>query len=436
MLPPEIGRLIAYWSDPAISRTLRTLNRAYASTISTKDLHKAEAIWRWQYLGFFNMWCWLASNGFTDLARPLLTRTTNEQNERFLSLSAAYGHLENCEWIMKAAKPPLQYALMNAVRYGHHQIVTHLLAAGANHDSAYWYDAKLTGAGREVIRSASTVRLAALWGHAEVLKTLLDAGANLDFNGNGDVALEQIVLRGHTAAFRILHDRGVRASSAFEAACSAGHTGIVEILLQSDSHLDRPKGTALESAATNGHTEVVKILIGANVDIASHGAHTLWVAAAKGHRDIVSALLDGGVEQSDPCGGPIAAASSNGHMHILKLLLSHDTKPIPSDFDLAFQNACRNGHFDIAKLLYETHPDLDVQNSEALRLAAAAGSIDIVTWLLSHGADPSVHKSRALKDAVRVNSVEIVEVLLAAGADIKDLDDEALLDAAKWGRVE
>ena len=114
-------------------------------------------------------------------------------------------------------------------------------------------------------------------GHANLVSTLLEAGADADAADS----------EGWTP---------LRASA------WGGHVSVVEVLLSRGAQVDASDAegrTALRAAAWAGHQEVVRSLLnrGAKVDGQDLQARTPLIAAAyMGHADIVMALLDAGAK--------------------------------------------------------------------------------------------------------------------------------------------
>ncbi len=108
-------------------------------------------------------------------------------------------------------------------------------------------------------------------GHIEIVKTLLAAGAEVNFKGLG----------GSTP---LVH------------AASKGHIEIVKTLLaaKADVNAENDSGdTALRYASINGYTEIVKILLAAGADInvvGTFGLTALKSALKNGHTEIVKLL--------------------------------------------------------------------------------------------------------------------------------------------------
>jgi ankyrin repeat protein len=154
---------------------------------------------------------------------------------------------------------------------------------------------------------------AGLWRHEQVVRLLIEAGADLAAhdgyvmhyagevpNNKGIVSL--LVQYGALDAHvRPMDDL----SRQFLAAVFLADTGRVRSLLARHPHLaTAPDGRGdqpIHHAARNGDTEIVRLLIehGADVNATNPRGHTvLYCAGGHGHLDILQLLLDKGVERA------------------------------------------------------------------------------------------------------------------------------------------
>ncbi|MDR3285053.1 MAG: ankyrin repeat domain-containing protein [Holosporales bacterium] len=144
---------------------------------------------------------------------------------------------------------------------------------------------------------------AASGGNLEIVKVLLEAGANKDAIYNSYYGITPL----HGAAFR-------------------GHTKVVKVLLKAGADKDA-KGndgcTPLHRAASEGQVEVVKVLLaaGANKDAKDdYGWTPLHIAVSRGYTEVAEVLLAFGADKEARDGGdaPLHYARSEE----LKRLLS------------------------------------------------------------------------------------------------------------------
>ncbi|KAJ6521474.1 hypothetical protein DFH09DRAFT_215646 [Mycena vulgaris] len=158
---------------------------------------------------------------------------------------------------------------------------------------------------------------------------------------DGYALLREAALEGLTDIVQILIDSGIhpdmapwyageKFTSALQAACTRGHTGIIRLLLDRGASLKfHPFATPLQIAARFGHKQAVSLLIlhGAdvNAEAGTHGT-ALFAASSTNHYDIVRILVEHGADvnaQTGPFDTALDAASKAGHKAIYDLLIYH-----------------------------------------------------------------------------------------------------------------
>ena len=178
-------------------------------------------------------------------------------------------------------------------------------------------------------------------GHVQLVKLLLDKGADVNaqggFNSN---ALHAASSGGHEQIVKLLLDKGAVVytqggfnSSALYAASSGGHEQIVKLLLDKGAVVYTQGGfnsNALHAASSGGHEQIVKLLLDKGADVNAQGGfhvNALYAALSGGHEQIVKLLLDKGAvvyTQGGFNSNALHAASFGGHEQIVKLLLDKD----------------------------------------------------------------------------------------------------------------
>ena len=144
-----------------------------------------------------------------------------------------------------------------------------------------------------------TQREAALSGHVEAVKVLLDRGATMNATENADrTALHEAALSGHVEVVKVLLGSGATIDAA-----ALRHIEVVKVLLKSDATTgatDDANRTVLHYAAGFGHFEVVKVLLGsgAAIDVTNMDGTVLYYATEFGHIEVVKVLLDRGTSTS------------------------------------------------------------------------------------------------------------------------------------------
>ena len=203
---------------------------------------------------------------------------------------------------------------------------------------ARYFVARLVGSKR-----ASPLHMAAEKGQTNLVKVLLDWGANInatDANWQGGTALPRAARQGHIEVVKLLLDRGAAIDAttnngwaAHHWAAHGGHIEVVKVMLDRGAAIDARAGdgwTALHQAARDGHIEVVKVLLdrGAAIDatVDYKGVTALHQAALWGHIEVVKLMLDKGAaidamanyRFTAPCSYP---AADRGHIEVVEVPL-------------------------------------------------------------------------------------------------------------------
>ena len=219
-------------------------------------------------------------------------------------------------------------ALMNAAANGDLAMVNVLLAAKANVNKKLW--------------RVSALEQAAYSGKLEVMRVLLDRGADAD---SIHEAFDSAAMRGHSEAMRLLLKRGTdvkksgpQALLSAAGSTKASETAMVETVsllldLGIDVNTRDDKGsTTLHRAAYDGFPAVVKTLLDRGADINARdkeGSTALWWASGIGRRDAVIVLLDKGADltaEANDGTTALARAKYNNDKEMIELLLKHGAK--------------------------------------------------------------------------------------------------------------
>jgi ankyrin repeat protein len=184
----------------------------------------------------------------------------------------------------------------------------------------------------------TALHIAAQDDETEVVKLLLDKGANINQqDNNGKTALHIAAQYGETKVVELLLDRNANidqqdnnGKTALHIAAECGETEVVKLLLDRNANIDQPDNngkTALHIAAECGETEVVKLLLDRNANIDqpdNNGKTALHIAAQYGETEVVKLLLDRGadINQQDNNGKTARhIAAQYGETEVAKLLL-------------------------------------------------------------------------------------------------------------------
>ena len=251
-------------------------------------------------------------------------------------------------------------------------------------------------------------------GHLNTALLLLGHGADGESGGKAcQTGLYLASSRGYAEIVRTLIDRGADLS----AQCDD----------RDDDREAMVKWTPLHVASKNGRLEIARMLLedGANVNYQGDRCRRpLNIASFCGYTDLVQLLLDHGADPNASDGlGEIALhwASFKGPFEIVKLLLK------------------RGANVDVP-----CRDDAGMTGLTPLLCAAAGGQPEIVELLLDYGADVKVKTEEgtgvswtALHLAVYYEHPQVVKVLLECGADPHALTKEGetpfqLAKSSRW----
>lgn len=323
-------------------------------------------------------------------------------------------------------------------------------------------------------------------GHPEAVQTLIDSGADSEWNGHyGDSLIEMAKERGHHTVVTVLerarHRQGktppaeTRADHPIHLAAETGDWRRVREFLDGDPTLldrgDHAGGTPLHRAVIGRARRVIELLLdrGANIhaihgtglgssggfseydiqsiDLAIWGGRRRTVRPPK-WRILIACLLywikfRGSRNQTGPCDEETArlliargasydltVATALGDLDGVQTILDRN----PSLISAARPNGRRPlttavefGHESIARLLLErganpTWPELNAEKGGALHSASGSGNLALVELLLAHGADPNGHVDSSGNSVYAAKTPEIRALLEAHGGAVDPYD--------------
>jgi len=224
--------------------------------------------------------------------------------------------------------------------------------------------------------AGSPLDIAAEYGHVEVARVLLDAGAKVDTQV-GLTTLMRATLRGHLEMARFLIASGADVNTpgldGKTALMIARHAEMARFLIDARADVnaaDVEGETALKHAACNNRSEVVKVLIDARADMGMDEDPTaLTFAAMCGYAEVVRELLR---VETDPdrtdstAHRPLYDAAQGGHLECVTALLHAGAEV---DFFTgknltALQISIYKGHLECALALIRAGADMDLPNGK------------------------------------------------------------------------
>jgi ankyrin repeat protein len=290
-------------------------------------------------------------------------------------------------------KPPQNTALYRAVGHGHFQVAKLLLDHGANPNPN------------------SILNFVSSGGRLEMVRLLLEYGARPQW---------------HTGRTRKGSKRA-GATTALHSAAIPGHTQVVRLLLDYEADIDArdAKGqTPLYLAAWNRRYKVVKLLLqeSADTDVIANGGQTaLYKASGQGDEPIVRLLLrhSASVKIGRGFGGEttLYKASRCGNTDVVATLLEYGADPNTPNDTKILPTASK-----LDAVIWLLKPEEAAKNHYGLwplHGAAEQGIHDIASMLLEDGArvdNKPPDGETALYTAARKKHTHIVKLLLASGA--------------------
>jgi ankyrin repeat protein len=290
---------------------------------------------------------------------------------------------------------------------------------------------------------------AAANGHTDVIRLLLENGANINQKGKyGQNALILASENGQEAAVRMLIEAGAcinneDGTTPIQVASERGHKGIVEMLIQAGADVNLCYESALYCASEGGHEDVVRTLILAGADVNLEGRKGTALHAASyyyypGRRKIVELLIDAGADVNKLAGEygtALQAAVAGGRdepstLEAVRILIraGANANLVGGEYGTALQAAAYKNRPKIVEELIDAGADVNLVGGEygtALRAAVLSwgydleNRIDIVQMLIRAGADVNLKGGKdttPLEEALARNLTKITRILLDAGA--------------------
>jgi ankyrin repeat protein len=228
---------------------------------------------------------------------------------------------------------------------------------------------------------------AAHYVHIPVIQTLIDAGAELDILSEEDGLGE-----GQTALMHVVESffaTGKRAE-------------VVKMLVEAGANINlkgKDGRTALMCAAMAGYADSIQALIeaeaGADLDAKDDNGNTaMMLAEGDRHPKIVRLLKQAGASEEGMNEITLIRAAYDGNVEHVRALIQAGADVNHRMNSTALCNAASRGHDEIVRMLIEAGADVNKRASEGyfnpLLDAAYAGHLEIVRALVEAGADVNV----------------------------------------------
>ncbi len=308
--------------------------------------------------------------------------------------------------------------------------------------------------------SDSNLLITVMTGRLDLVKRLVEKGADPNQVSNGDTPYTMAVCCGLTEIEQYLREHGGNVN-AYPAlihwVAERGDLEMAKTLFEREASVnlaDRAEKTPLHTAAAKGKAEMVKFLVekGANVEAKDReGMTALHLAQQEGHKDIIPLLVQKtqNVESQGAMGRtPLHMAVKADRLEDVRALLEKGARVDAEDADkeTPLHLAARLGRPAIAQALLEkgANPNARSKSGDApLHLAAHWGEEEVCKVLLARGANPNqdgLESFKPLHWAAYSGKGSLVDALLKAGAQVDatttGTHSTALHVAAIWGKEE
>ncbi|CAG9982215.1 unnamed protein product [Clonostachys byssicola] len=237
--------------------------------------------------------------------------------------------------------------------------------------------------------SLTPIQLAAKDGSVDMLRLLLELGA--DVNGPDEqveTTLHYGLKSGDKDVVQFLLDNGAlvkRGSNLIWHAIKHDLDEYVPVLVEKEVDLNQEyqNQSPLALAFSSGKHSLVQYLLSQGATFSTGSAELARELATKGSLDDLKFLLDHGLDPNSKRGNYVsllAAACANADLAVLKLLIDTGVQLSGKTCQHAFGGACKTGHIEMVKFLFEHGADVDI--AAALQEAFSAPNNLVMVELL------------------------------------------------------
>jgi ankyrin repeat protein len=346
------------------------------------------------------------------------------------------GYLDTVKWYLRSyPSTDIHYfdewALILATRYDHRDVIKHLLDLGANINIGYINalgTAALAGNLKLVtyfiehysptyISCEDAFILGASNGHLEVVQLFIQRGVNM--NCQYGKAICECSKRGHLNLVKYFLSRGASIVRILESSAETGQLEIIQYLMINNMGSKADYDSALQKAALHGKFELVQYLVHNGIDINDNAL----ITSIKGcHVDIFWFLIESGANIRTQNDIILLISASHGCLDIVHYMVDiganvNTSNPNMYPSKSALSAAASNGHLHIMQYLVEKGANCTQHLDEAMEKGAYNGYFTVIDYLVKLGVTQHA-KNQALHMAASNNSLDIVRYLVTNGADV------------------
>lgn len=269
------------------------------------------------------------------------------------------------------------------------------------------------------------MRQAAMAGETEVVRALLEQGAEVNsFGLGGYTAIMDAASEGHFKIVKLLVENGAEinrrdgeyGSNAFTNAVNKGHCAIASYLLGNDAVVEDDLETIFEAIVENNDVEMARVFLDAGISfdvLWSGGGFTPMMEACRlGRIELVKLFFEAGAGDFHGLDDLLHFATAGTHGVVYRLLVEQGAKP-------EIVSAAQAGVSELVEKFLKQGVSVNSTNDRGVTplLGAIEGNhLQLVALLLEHGADvntpyPGQDEMHALKIAQECAGSEIVEMI-------------------------
>ncbi|XP_068994985.1 ankyrin repeat and death domain-containing protein 1B isoform X1 [Embiotoca jacksoni] len=324
----------------------------------------------------------------------------------------------------------------------HNRTALHYAVAGKNKEAVQLLLQRRVKVDQKDKYGVVPIHLAAWFGSLEILKLLVQAGAEQKVeNEEGMNIMHCAAINDHTEIVEyIVNDLQMKeldkddqsGHRAFALAAEHGCVEMLEILMEpynmATMKPNKRGDTPLHLAARTGHLDAVQLLLQSfdtRDEVNMDGETALYQAAVNGQEECALALLEAGCDPNVLTAAKCSAlhpVSKRGDASLVQLLLEFKAH---TDFqnqhlEAPLHLAVKNSHIPVIHSLLEAACNINVtdkRSQTAMHLAAEIARIEVVESLLKAGLDLTLQDRQgktALGVAARANEVIIVDMIIKA----------------------
>lgn len=386
---------------------------------------------------------WAARRGRLDIIRRATRLGIRlDDNPEVLATAVRYGHEDIVEFVLKTnlvdVNAPVYVEdsghvygvdawtpLCIATYKGYTGIMRMLLQHGAH----------VADSGEPDSDQHIPMAVAAMEGHLAAVKVLFEHGASITYTARMIPALHLALQYGHIEVARLLLEAGAPLDDALNEVAVLGDCKLATLLLDAGAPIDG----ALNKAVAAGKYELAKLLLGRGASLGPYRGTTRSLGPWIGR-------------------SPLTCAAITGNTELLQLLLDHGADiegSLNEPRDAPLLGAVEHNRATAVELLVEKGADVTSRNGgryTPLRMACGGGSPAVVEILLKYGAvidegellKPMVYEAATLRsyhgsEPASPDRVQVIETLLKHGASIEQANvfgSTALTLASMRGKVQ